>query len=144
MIDLKIVIVGAGKMGKAIIRHVCHENHEVIVIDNSSYVIEDIINKYDVMGICGNGVSYEVLKTAGADKADIFISVTELDEANMLSCLIAKKLGAKHTIARVRDFEYTNQIELMTNALEITRTINPELEAAREIQRIIISLKHQE
>ena len=137
VIDLKIVIVGAGKMGKAIIRHVCHENHEVIVIDNSSYVIEDIINKYDVMGICGNGVSYEVLKTAGVDKADIFISVTELDEANMLSCLIAKKLGAKHTLARVRDFEYTNQIELMTNALEITRTINPELEAAREIQRII-------
>ena len=73
MIDLKIVIVGAGKMGKAIIKHVCHENHEVIVIDNSSYVIEDIINKYDVMGICGNGVSYEVLKTAGVDKADIFI-----------------------------------------------------------------------
>ena len=134
---MKIVIIGAGKMGKAIVRHVCHENHEVIVIDNSSTVIEDIINRYDIMGVCGNGVSYEVLQTAGTDKADLFIAVTQSDEANMLACLIAKKLGAKNTIARVRDFEYTKQIELMTGALEITRTINPELESAKEILRII-------
>lgn len=134
---MKIVIVGAGKMGMAIVRHVCHEDHEVIVIDNSSSVIEKIINQYDVMGICGSGVSYEVLKTAGVDKANLFIAVTQSDEANMLACLIAKKLGAIHTIARVRDYEYTKQIELMTGALEITRTINPELEAAREIYRII-------
>lgn len=134
---MKIVIVGAGKMGTAIVRHVCHEDHEVIVIDNSAKVIEDIINQYDVMGICGSGVSYEVLKTAGVDKANLFIAVTQSDEANMLACLIAKKLGAIHTIARVRDYEYTKQIELMTGALEITRTINPELESAREIYRII-------
>ncbi len=134
---MRIVIVGIGKMGKAIVTHVCHENHEVIVIDNSSKVIEDTINNYDVMGICGNGVSYEVLSTAGVDRADIFIAVTQLDEANMLSCLIAKKLGAKNTIARVRDVEYTKQIELMTGALEITRTINPEFESAKEILRII-------
>ena len=134
---MKIVIVGAGKMGKAILKHVCHENHEVIVIDNIASVVEDVINTYDVMGICGNGVSYEVLKTAETDKADLFIAVTALDEANMLACLIAKKMGAKSTIARVRDYEYTKQIELMTGALEITRTINPELESAREIFRII-------
>lgn len=134
---MKIVLVGAGKMGKAILRHICQENHEVVVIDDLSNVIEDIINNYDVMGICGNAVSYEVLKTSGVDKADLFIAVTASDEANMLACLIAKKMGAKHTIARVRDYEYTNQIELMTGALEITRTINPELESAKEIFRII-------
>ena len=134
---MKIVIVGAGKMGLAILRHVCHENHEVVVIDNSSEVIENIIDRFDVMGICGNGVSYDVLMTAGVDKTELFISVTESDEANMLACLIAKKLGAVNTIARVRDFEYTKQIELMTGALEITRTINPELECAKEIFRII-------
>ncbi len=134
---MRIVIVGAGKMGLTILRHVCHENHEVIVIDNDSSVVEEVINQYDAMGICGNGVSYEVQKTAGVDKADLFIAVTELDEANMLACLIAKKLGSKNTIARVRDYEYTKQIELMTGALEITRTINPELESAREILRII-------
>lgn len=124
-------------MGTEIIKHVCHENHEVIVIDSSSSVIESIINEYDVMGYCGKGASYEVLMNAGVDKADLFIAVTESDEANMLACLIAKKIGAKHTIARVRDYEYTNQVDLMTDALEITRTINPELESAKEILRII-------
>ena len=130
---MRIVIVGAGKMGIAILRHVCQENHEVIVIDNNSQVIEEIINQYDAMGVCGNGVSYDVQKTAGVDRAELFIAVTELDEANMLACLIAKKLGALNTIARVRDYEYTKQIEMLTGALEITRTINPELESAREI-----------
>ena len=134
---MKIVIVGAGKMGKAILRHVCHENHEVIVIDSSEEVIEEVINRYDVMGIRGNGVSYDIQKTAGTDKADLFIAVSELDEANMLSCLIAKKLGAKNTIARIRDYEFAQQVELMTGALQITRTINPELESAKEIFRII-------
>lgn len=137
MIALKIVIVGAGKMGTAILKHVCNENHEVVVIDTKSSLIEELIEKYDVMGICGSGISYDVLKTAGTDKADLFIALTASDETNMLSCLIAKKLGALNTIARVRDYEYTNQIELMTGALEITRTINPELESAREILRII-------
>ena len=134
---MRIIIVGAGKMGREIVKHVCHENHEVIVIDSSSSVIEEIINEYDVMGICGNGASYDVLKTAGTEKADLFIAVTISDEANMLACLIARKIGATNTIARVRDYEYTNQIDLMTGALEITRTINPELESAREILRII-------
>jgi len=134
---VRIVIVGVGKMGRAILSHVCHENHEVIIIDNTSSVVEDIINNYDVMGICGNGISYDVLKTAGLDRTDFFIALTQSDEANMLSCLLARKLGAKHTIARVRDAEYTNQIELMTGALEINRTINPELESAKEILRII-------
>ena len=130
---MKIIIVGIGKMGSAIVKNVSNEDHEIIVIDNSSEVIEKIINDFDVMGICGNGVSYEVLKTSGVDKADWFIAVTESDEANMLSCLIAKKLGAKNTIARVRDYAYTNQIELMTGALEITKTINPEFESSQKL-----------
>lgn len=134
---MKIIIVGAGKIGSAIVRHVCHENHEVIVIDDNAEVIEKIVNQFDVLGMCGNGVSYEMQKASGAATADLFIAVTASDEANMLACLIAKKLGAKHTIARVRDYEYTKQIDFMTEALDITRTINPEHEAAKEILRII-------
>ena len=134
---MKIVIVGAGKIGTAIVRHVSHENHEVIVIDDDPEVIEKIVNQFDVLGMCGNGVSYEMQKEAGTANADLFIAVTTSDEANMLACLIAKKLGAKNTIARVRDFEYTKQIDLMTDALGITRTINPEHEASKEIMRII-------
>lgn len=134
---MKIIIVGAGKIGTAIVKHVSHENHEVIVIDDDSSVIETIVNQFDVLGICGNGVSYEMQKEAGVAQADLFIAVTASDEANMLACLIAKKIGAKNTIARVRDYEYTNQIDLMTESLDITRTINPELEASKEIMRII-------
>ena len=121
---MRIVIVGAGKMGTAIVSHVCNENHEVVVIDNNSSVIENLIEKYDVMGLCGNAISYDALKTANVDRADLFMALTQSDETNMLSCLIAKKLGAKSTIARVRSYEYTNQIEMMTDSLEITRTIN--------------------
>lgn len=134
---MKIVIVGAGKIGSAIVRHVSEENHEVIVLDDDPKVIEKIVNQYDVLGICGNGVSYELQKEAGVANSDLFIAVTTSDEANMLACLIAKKLGAKNTIARVRDYGYTKQIDLMTEALEITRTINPEHEASKEIMRII-------
>lgn len=134
---MKIVIVGAGKIGSAIVKHVSEENHEVIVIDDNPEAIEKIVNQYDVLGMCGNGVSYEMQKEAGTQTSDLFIAVTTSDEANMLACLIAKKLGAKHTIARVRDYEYTKQIDLMTGALEITRTINPEHEASKEIMRII-------
>ncbi|MBR6071830.1 MAG: Trk system potassium transporter TrkA [Acholeplasmatales bacterium] len=134
---MRIVIVGAGKMGIAIVSHVCNENHEVVVIDNNSSVIENLIEKYDVMGLCGSAISYDALKTANVDRADLFLALTQSDETNMLSCLIAKKLGAKSTIARVRSYEYTNQIEMMTDSLEITRTINPDLESAREIFRII-------
>ena len=134
---MKIVIVGAGKIGSAIVKNASMENHEVIVIDDNPEVIERIVNQFDVLGICGNGVSYEMQKASGTATADLFIAVTTSDEANMLACLIAKKLGAKNTIARVRDYEYTKQIELMTDALGITRTINPEHEASKEIMRII-------
>lgn len=134
---MKIVIVGAGKIGSAIVKNVSRENHEVIVVDDNPEVIERIVNQFDVLGICGNGVSYEMQKASGTATADLFIAVTTSDEANMLACLIAKKLGAKNTIARVRDYEYTKQIELMTDALGITRTINPEHEASKEIMRII-------
>jgi trk system potassium uptake protein TrkA len=137
VIFVKIVIVGAGKIGSAIVKNASMENHEVIVIDDNPEVIERIVNQFDVLGICGNGVSYEMQKASGTATADLFIAVTTSDEANMLACLIAKKLGAKNTIARVRDYEYTKQIELMTDALGITRTINPEHEASKEIMRII-------
>ncbi len=124
-------------MGKAILRHVCQENHEVIAIDNSEEVIAETINNYDVKGVCGNGILYEVQMTAGVDKADFFIAVSASDEANMLACMIAKTIGAKNTIARVREVEFTKQIELMQGVLGITKTINPELESAKEILRII-------
>jgi len=134
---MRIIVIGDGKVGKAIVQHICKEGHEVVVIDQDPAVIEEMVNQYDVMGICGNGATYEIQKNAGVDKTDILIACTSSDEVNILACLIAKKLGAKHTVARVRSYEYNEQVDDMKNDLGITLTINPEYEAAKEIDKVI-------
>ena len=134
---MKVIVIGAGKVGRTIIENICKEGHEVVVIDNNANNIENIVETYDVGGLCGNGVSYEVQKNAGVDKADLVIAVTPGDEANILSCVVAKKLGAKHTIARVRNYEYKDQTTIFKNDLGINMTINPEEETMKEIMRII-------
>ena len=134
---MRIVVIGDGKVGRAITQHTCKEGHQVVVIDKNPKVIEELVNLYDVGGICGNGACIDIQQSARVDKADLVVAATSRDEINMLACLIAKKLGAKATIARVRSYEYNSQIELMRNALGIQMTINPELEAANEILNII-------
>ena len=134
---MKIVVIGDGKVGRAIVQHTCKEGHEVVVIDKNPKVIEDLVNTYDAGGICGNGACIDIQESAGVAKADLVVAATSRDEVNMLACLIAKKLGAKATIARVRSYDYNQNIELMKEALGIQMTINPELEAANEIMNII-------
>ena len=134
---MKVIVIGDGKVGRTIVEQVCQEGHEVVVVDTNYESIEQSIDKYDVMGIVGNGASYDILKSAGADKANIVIAATSSDETNILSCLIAKKLGAKSTIARVRSYDYINQINIIKKDLGITMTFNPEYEASMEIMKII-------
>lgn len=134
---MRIIIVGTGKVGLAITKIVCEAKHEVIVIDSNKEVIENVNNSLDVLGICGNACSYEVLKEAGCNKCKIFIAATESDEANMLSCMLAKKLGAKFTVARIRDYEYTKQINILKEILGVSLTINPEKETSNEIVNMI-------
>ena len=134
---MKIVVIGDGKVGRTIIEHMSREKHEVIVIDNNPKVIEQIVDMYDVMGVCGSGTSYETLKEAGVKKADVVCATTSSDEINLLACVVAKSLGAKSTIARVRGHEYSQQVELMCQELEIAMIVNPEKEAADEILNII-------
>ncbi len=134
---MKIVVIGNGKVGHTIIQHTCNEGHDVTVIDNNPDEIEQIVNEYDVMGICGNGASVEILESANVDKADMLIAVTSSDETNMLACVIAKKMGVRYTMARVRSYEYHAHISKMMKALEISLVINPEKEAANEILKII-------
>lgn len=134
---MKIVVIGDGKVGKTIVSHVAQENHEVTIIDKNPKVVEQIVDQYDVMGIAGNGASYEIQKSARVDKADLVISATSSDEVNILSCIVAKQLGAKATVARVRTYDYSNQINLISQKLGINMTINPELETANEIVNII-------
>ena len=134
---MKIVVIGDGKVGRTIVEHTSKEGHEVIIIDKNPKVIEQIVDKYDVMGICGNGASYEIQKSASVNKADLVVATTSSDEVNILSCIVAKALGARFTIARVRSYEYNSQIDIMKKTLGITLILNPEYETAKEISNII-------
>ncbi len=134
---MNIVIVGDGKVGATLVEHLSVEGHNVVVIDRDQKIVEQMVNSFDVMGICGNGANCEVLLEAGVDSCDLFIAATSSDELNILSCLIAKKSGAAHTIARVRNPDYLNQLPFFKDALGLSMIVNPELDAANEIAKVL-------
>lgn len=135
---MNIVVIGAGKVGKTLTEHLSSENHDVIIIDCNPTVINDIVNQYDVRGFVGNGASYDTQINAGIIGSDLIIACTSSDEVNILCCLVAKKIGIKKTIARVRNPEYAKQVTLMRDELGISMTFNPESDAADEIARILL------
>lgn len=134
---MNIIIVGDGKVGATLVEHLSKEGHDVVVIDRDPKVIEQMVNSYDVMGICGNGANCEIQLEAGVDSADLFIAATSSDELNILSCLMAKKAGAAHTIARVRNPDYLNQLPFFKDALGLSMIVNPEYDAANEIAKVL-------
>lgn len=134
---MRILIIGCGKVGAALAEQLDHEGHDIVVIDNKVSAIHNVIDTLDVMGVVGNGASYHVLQEAGIGTTDIVIAVTNSDELNMLCCLIAKKAGRCHTIARVRNPQYNEEIDFIKEDLGISMTINPELESAMEMARLI-------
>ena len=133
---MKIIIVGAGKVGTELTRQLSAD-HKVTVIDRDPRTVDSLVNSYDVMGVCGNGGSYEVQKEAEVDRAELLIAATSMDELNIMVCLVAKKLGVKHTIARIRNPEYESQLRFMREELGLSMAINPEKAAAREIARVL-------
>ena len=134
---MRIVIVGDGKMGFALSRHLSGEGHDIVIIDSNPGALRLSNNTQDVICLCGNGVDCEIQKEAGVPGADLLIAVTSKDELNIICCMIAKKLGARHTIARVRSPEYTKTMILMREELGLSLTVNPELAAATEISRVL-------
>lgn len=134
---MDIVIIGAGKLGTGLAIGLSGEDHNITVIDRNTPKLEAIVDKYDVQGISGSGTHIDVLRQADVAQADLVIATTHSDENNILVCLMAKKLGAANTIARVRNPEYNTQFEFMRNELGISLMINPDFTAALEIGRII-------
>lgn len=134
---MNIIIVGCGKVGRSVTEQLGKEEHDITVVDIRSDRVEMTVNTVDVMGIVGNGASYEVLTEAGVKKAHLLIAVTGSDELNLLCCLVARKAGGCHTIARVRNPEYSRQVALIKEDLGLSMTINPEYAAAMEISRIL-------
>ncbi len=133
---MKIVIIGAGKIGLTLAEQLAAENHEITVIDKHAESIE-ALKMLDVMSVEGNGISKEVQLDAGMDEADLAIAVMSTDEENLLACLIAKKLGVGNTIARVRNPEYSSGIRLIQDELGLSMALNPELASATEIARVM-------
>lgn len=134
---MNIVIVGDGKVGATLVEHLSQEGHDIVVIDRDSKIVEQMVNSYDVMGICGNGASYDVQMEAGVSSARLFIAATSSDELNILCCLIAKKVGAHHTIARVRNPDYLKQLPFIKEELGLSMIVNPEYDAANEIAKVL-------
>ncbi len=134
---MRLVIVGAGKIGATLVAKLANEQHDVIIVDKDPKIVEQIVNRFDVMGVCGGGADRMILEEAGVNYADFVIACTSRDELNILCCMLAKKLGAKHTVARVRDPEYFMEMEYMKGELDLDMWFNPELRTAKEIADIL-------
>jgi len=130
---MKIIIVGCGKLGKHLSHVLTKENYNITVIDKNELVLDKLNNNYDISCIEGNALVIDTLYEAGVTDTDILIATMKNDEDNILCTLLAKKLGAKNTIARVRNPEYTKSINYIKNELGLSMSINPELLTAKEI-----------
>lgn len=133
---MKIIIVGCGKVGTTLAEQLSAEGHEITLVEKDAEKLRLITDRIDVLGMEGNGTNYEVLLDAGIKDADLLIATTDSDERNLLSCLFGKKAGC-HTIARIRDPEYFDEIKYIREELNLSMVINPELAAARVIARLI-------
>lgn len=134
---MKIIIVGVGKLGEYLAKSLVKEKHEVTLIDIDFTTSQDIINNEDLNYINGNGLDANILLEAGIKDTDLLISVMDQDEHNTICCLLGKKLGAKHTIARIRTPEYANSTEILKDDLGLSMTINPEKLTANHIARVL-------
>ena len=135
---MKIVIIGDGKVGYKLAKQLSAENYDVIMIDSNEKKLRAAIDRLDIFCVTGDGGSVAVQKEADVPHADLVIACTSTDECNMLSCLIARRLWARHTIARVRNPIYYQQIDILKEDLHLSMAVNPELAVAGEIVRLLL------
>ena len=134
---MKIIIVGCGRVGRALVAQLSREDNDITIIDTDADVVNRVSQDNDVMGVIGNGASHITQQKAGISEADLLIAVTDSDEMNMLCCIVAKKEGKAKTIARIRNHEYISEIPYLKDELGLAMIINPELATAKEIFRVL-------
>lgn len=134
---MRIIIVGCGNVGSAIAEQLSYEGHNITVVDVNEKLVNGVSDAYDVLGVVGNGASLNIQREAGVDNADLLIAVTGADELNLLCCLIARKAGGCHTIARVSNPVYSREIGFIKEELGLSMIINPQMAAAQEIGRLL-------
>ena len=135
--SLNIIIIGCGRVGTTLVEQLSKEKHDITIIDNKERKVRLLSEMYDVMGVIGNGASYDVQQEAGVEEADLLIAVTDYDELNLLCCTIANQVADCATIARVRTPDYSRESKYLRDRLGLAMIINPELEAAKEAARIL-------
>lgn len=134
---MNILIVGCGKAGSILTQTLSGEGHDITVMDTDGEVVTSHVNNHDVQGFVGNALIVRDLKEAGVENMNIIIAMTASDETNILCCLMARKLGARHSVARVRNPAYTEQLVFMREELGLSMMINPEYQTANEIARML-------
>ena len=133
---MNIVIVGCGKVGTSIAHELNTEGHDIVLVDINGDAVSRLSDSIDAMGVEGNGATYDTLTEAGVQNADLVVAVTAKDEVNLYACLMAKSAGVKHTIARVRNPEYTQDLFRVKDLLGLSMAINPEQTTAIEISQL--------
>lgn len=134
---MKIVIIGGGKVGFAIAREMSGEGHDITIIDHNRDSVESLSVALDCMVIQGDGNSLEAQRAANVGESDLMIAATPNDEVNILCCILAKKLGCRNNIARIRRWEYNEEIHLLQEELGLSMTVTPDGSAARELFRLL-------
>ena len=134
---LNIIIVGCGSVGSTLVEQLSAEGHDITVIDKNPAKVNELTDLYDIMGVVGNGASFGVQIEAGIKEANLIIAVTASDELNLLCCTVARRVGDCAAIARVRDPDYSIEIGYLREKLGLAMIVNPELEASREMSRIL-------
>lgn len=134
---MNIIIVGAGKIGAYMTSQLADENHNILLIERDKDVLDRTLSHNDVMGILGDGTDPEVLREADIDQCHILVALAQEDDTNIIACLMAKSMGAKYTIARIREPKYTNDLDFMRRSMGVDNIVNPEYYAAKEIQRTL-------
>ncbi len=135
---MDIIIAGDGKVGSTLAQQLSAEGHDVTLIDSDLHVLNTSMERYDLMGVHGNCASKSVLLQAGVKDAELLIAATSADEINLLCCTTAHGLNPNlHTIARIRNPEYTDQIHEMRDVFALSLSVNPERQAAQEIERLL-------
>ena len=134
---MNIVIAGAGKVGTTIAERLCSAGHDITLIDEKQARLDSAANAMDVMTCCGNCAAPSILKAAEAGSADVFIAATGNDEANLVACQFARRMGAKHLAVRLRNQEYLESMDTLRDIMGISLAINPDYVTAEEISRVL-------
>lgn len=135
---MRIVIVGAGVVGSNLAAELSKAGHVVSIVDNDPTLVEDLNEHHDVLAVQGNGAQPSILRQAGIEEAKMVIAVTNIDEVNLVICMLAKKFGVKHKIARIRNKEYAGADAILKpSEVGIDTIINPEDILTQKITRIL-------